>query len=208
MEKLDYKKTFPLLYLPKTQAALVEVPSMNFFTVDGKGAPEAAAYQEAVEILYALAYTVKMSKMSGQAPADYLEYVVPPLEGLWWGENDGFDIDRRDTWQWRALIRQPEFVDQAALTWAVAQCQKKKPQLAVDKAKLQTWTEGLCVQMLHIGPYAEEGRSIEQLHAYIAKNGLQLDFSGERKHHEIYLSDPRKTKPEQLKTVLRLPVRR
>ena len=134
--------------------------------------------------------------------------MVPPLEGLWYGSEEGFDLERRDEWRWISMIRQPEFVTPDVFAWAAGECRRKKPDVDVSRARLETFREGLCVQMMHIGPYAKEAETIGTLHRYIEENGLK-DMTGmERKHHEIYLGDPRRTAPERLKTVLRLPVER
>ncbi|WP_066685324.1 GyrI-like domain-containing protein [Christensenella intestinihominis] len=207
-DKLDYKKEYKDLYLPKAKPMLVDVPPINFIMVDGKGAPGGAEYQGAVGALYALTFTIKMSKMGGMQPEGYFEYVVPPLEGLWYGSEEGFDLERRDEWRWISMIRQPEFVTPDVFGWAVEECRRKKPDVDVSKARLETFREGLCVQMMHIGPYSGEAETIKKLHRYIGENGLENMTGNERKHHEIYLGDPRRTAPERLRTVLRLPVER
>lgn len=206
-EKLDYKKQYKDLYMPGKKPMAVDVPDMTFMMVDGAGDPNGEVYQKAVSALYALTFTIKMSKMGGGAPAGYFEYVVPPLEGLWWSEGP-FDFDQRGAWRWTSMIRQPEFVTQEVFDWAVAQCKQKKPDIDVSAARLESFTEGLCVQVMHIGPYADEPASVELMHAYMEQNGLRDDTGLERKHHEIYLGDPRKTAPEKLRTVLRHPVAR
>lgn len=206
MEKLDFKKEYPDLYLPKAEPMLIDVPEMTFIMVDGKGDPGGAEYIASVQALYALAYTIKMSKMN-TPPQGYVEYVVPPLEGLWWGAH-GFDIHDRDSWLWTSMIRQPGFVTPEVFNWAVEECRKKKPEVDVSKARLQPFTEGLCVQVMHTGPYSGEPATVEKMKHFMAVHGLKDMVGDVRKHHEIYLSDPRKTAPEKLKTVLRLPVER
>lgn len=206
--KVDFKKEYKDLYLPKQKPMLIDVPEMCFITVDGFGSPQSHIYQEAIKTLYALTFTIKMSKMSGSQPEGYFEYVVPPLEGLWWVENGAFDVNRKDDWLWTSLIRQPEFVTPDVFEWAIRECEKKKPDVDVSKAKLLNFTEGLCVQIMHIGPYSEEPASIARLHEFIESNDLVEETGNIRKHHEIYLGDPRKQAPEKLRTVLRLPVRR
>lgn len=203
MPKVDYRKDYKDLYLPKAGPAIIDVPAMVYIMVNGKGDPQEKEYQDAVSLLYALAYTIKMK---GKEIAGYFEYTVFPLEGLWWCEGGVFAIDQRHNWRWIAMIRQPEFVTPAVFQWAVAMAQKKKPELDVTKARLEVFNEGLCVQMLHRGPYADEPVTIEKMRAFMAQNGLADRTGPERKHHEIYLSDPNKTKPEKLHTVLRLPV--
>lgn len=206
--KLDYKKQYKDLYMPKNKPSLVEVPPMNFIMVDGKGDPNSEEYQKSVSVLYALTFTIKMSKMGGMKPEGYFEYVVPPLEGLWWCSNGKFDFEKRDNWIWTSMIRQPEFVTEEVFKWAVNECKKKKLGVDVSKARFESFTEGLCVQIMHIGPYADEPASTEKINDFINENGF-IDVTGnKRKHHEIYLSDPRKTAAERLKTVLRHPVER
>lgn len=209
LPKIDYKKEYKDLYLPKQKPVLIDVPEISFITVDGKGAPQSAEYQNAMQILYGLSFTIKMSKMSGNQPKDYFEYVVPPLEGLWWMNNQPFDLNRRDEWRWTSMIRQPEFVTPEVFEWAVSEIKIKKPEIAhIEKASFVTFTEGLCVQIMHIGPYSEEGASFEKIDRFIEENNLAEDMNMNRKHHEIYLGDPRKTSPEKLRTVLRIPVRK
>ncbi len=207
-KKVDFKKDYKDLYLPKTRPMLIDVPPMNFIMMDGAGDPNHEEYQQAVGALYALTFTIKMSKMSGnQPPGDY-EYVVPPLEGLWWISGGAFSLNERNNWLWTSMIRQPEFINPAVFAWALKECRRKKPELDLSKARFGTFAEGLCVQIMHIGPYSDEPRSIAMLKTFIELNGLVDQTGSERKHHEIYLSDPRKTAPEKLKTVLRLPVAR
>lgn len=202
MEKFDFKKEYKDLYLPKNSPALIDVPKMRFIMVDGKGDPNDVQYQEAVPILYALSYTIKMSKTH---PDGFFEYVVPPLEGLWWTDGP-FENASRNDWLWTAMIRQPDFVTQDVFEAAVEISKKKKPEIDVSKARLEDFTEGHCVQMMHIGAYSEEPANVKKMQEYIAAKNLR-DATGKiRKHHEIYLSDPRKTALEKLKTVLRHPV--
>lgn len=204
-KKIDYKKDYQDLYLPKTKPMLIDVPPMNFIMIDGAGDPNHEEYQQAVGVLYALTFTIKMSKMSGNQPPGYYEYVVPPLEGLWWISSGAFSFAERGHWLWTSMIRQPEFVT-PTFSWAIEECHRKKPELDLTKARFETFTEGLCVQIMHIGPYSDEPRTISQLEEFIKTNHLINQTGSKRKHHEIYLSDPRKTAPEKLKTVLRLPV--
>ncbi len=209
MDKIDYKKTEKHLYMPKAPA-IVRVPEMTFFAVDGAGDPNTSPdYAQAMEILYGLSFTVKMSKMGGEEPAGYFEYVVPPLEGLWWTEDPGFDgrppADKSD-FRWTSLIRQPDFVDEAIFDWAVERLAGKKPELPLSKARFLRWEEGLCSHVLHVGPYDSEPATIDRLRAFTEEQGCRPDFSDTRRHHEIYLGDPRRTAPERLKTVIRQPV--
>lgn len=211
MDKIDYKKTEKELYLPK-KPAIVDVPEMVFFAVDGRGDPNTSPdYQEALELLYGLSFTVKMSKMSGEEPEGYFAYVVPPLEGLWWTGEPGFNgqtVGNKENFQWTSLIRQPEFVTEEVFAWASQALAKKKPELNVSKARYLRWKEGLCAHILHVGPYDAEPATIDKLDAFTEEQGYTVDFSGERRHHEIYLSDPRRTAPEKLRTVIRHPVRK
>lgn len=211
MDKIDYKKTEKHLYLPKSPA-IVQVPEMVFFAVDGQGDPNTSpAYAQAMEILYGLSFTVKMSKMGGEEPEGYFDYVVPPLEGLWWTDEPGFDgkppADKND-FRWTNLIRQPDFVNEEVFAWAAERLAKKKPDLDLTKARFLRWEEGLCAHLLHIGPYDAEPASIDRLTEFLREQGCVPDFTDARRHHEIYLGDPRRTAPEKLKTVIRHPVNR
>jgi hypothetical protein len=192
--------------MPKNKPMLIDVPSMNFIMVDGKGDPQGAEYQNAVSALYALTFTIEMSKMSEKQPEGYFEYVVPPLEGLWWYTGGRFDFNERNIWRWPSMIRQPEFVTSGVFDWAVDECKKNKPDIDLSIARFETFTEGKCVQMMHIGPYSEEPTSMELMQKYMEENKLKDMTGNERKHHEIYLSDPRRADPKKLKTVLRHPV--
>lgn len=205
--KVDFKKRDKELYLPKTELVLVEVPPMLFLMVDGKGDPNGEAYQLAVQKLYALSYGIKMSKMGDDKPDGYYDFVVPPLEGLWDSINVGYDPNR-DNWLWTSMIRQPEFVTEDFLNRVKERTVKKNPGLDLSDVRLAVFEEGLCVQILHIGPYQTEPESVAKMKAFLKANGLTEIFDDTRKHHEIYLSDPRKTGPEKMKTVLRHPVRR
>ncbi|MDE7302052.1 MAG: GyrI-like domain-containing protein [Oscillospiraceae bacterium] len=210
MEKLDYKKEYKDLYQPAAKPSLIDVPEMRFFAVDGAGDPNTSpAYKEAMEILYGLSFTVKMSKMNGTQPEGYFEYVVPPLEGLWFADGvsfDGLNVSDKNMFKWVSMIRQPEFVTEEVFGWAKDILAKKKPQLDLSKARFMTFTEGLCVQIMHKGSYDSEPESIMKMKRFAGENGLTEDFSVERLHHEIYLSDPRKCAPERLRTVIRHPV--
>ncbi len=218
VQKLDYKQAYKELYQPAREPGLVTVPEILFLAVDGRGDPnqEGGAYQQALEALYALTFTVKMSKMGGRAPEGYFEYTVPPLEGLWWLADDadrGF-FANKERYFWTSMIRQPEFVTEDVLCWAKEEVQKKKPHLDISKARLLSFAEGLCVQVLHLGPYDAEPETLARMNAYVKENGLENDIGAplpggmRRRHHEIYLGDPRKSSPEKLKTVLRHPVKR
>lgn len=212
MNKLDYKKEYKDLYQPASKPSLIDVPEMLFIAVDGAGDPNTcAAYKEAMELLYGLSFTIKMSKMNGTQPEGYFEYVVPPLEGLWSAEDvafDGLNVTDKSKFVWTSMIRQPEFVTEAVFAAAQTALQKKKPQIAVNKARLVKITEGLCVQIMHKGSYDSEPDSILKMKRFAEENGYTEDFSDGRLHHEIYLSDPRKCAPERLRTVIRHPVRK
>lgn len=212
MDKLDYKKQFKELYQPPAKPVLIEVPEMIFISVSGSGDPNTCSeYKEALEILYGLSYAIKMSKMNGTQPDGYFEYVVPPLEGLWYADGvsfDGVNVTDKNEFRWISMIRQPEFVTDEVFDAAKTALQKKKPQLDISKAKLMKYDEGLCVQIMHKGAYDDEPASIMQMKQFVAENGYAEDFSDGRYHHEIYLSDPRKTAPEKLKTVIRHPIRK
>lgn len=210
MEKLDYKKEYKDLYQPKAKPSLIDVPEMIFIAVDGKGNPNTCPeYKEAMEILYGLSFSIKMSKMNGSQPEGYFEYVVPPLEGLWYVDDekfDGMNITDKDKFRWISMIRQPEFVTEQVFETAKTVLQKKKPHLDLTKARLMKMTEGLCVQIMHKGAYDDEPESIEKMKKFALENGYREDFPEGRFHHEIYLSDPRKCVPERLRTVIRHPV--
>ena len=209
----DYKKEYKDLYLPKTKPGVTQVPEMLFIMVSGAGDPNTSgSYKNALEILYGLSYAIKMSKMRAAQPKGYFDYVVPPLEGLWWigsGDNDYFDgktIPDKDKLCWTSMIRQPEFVTQEVFEEAKRALAKKKPNLDLSLAHLAAWREGLCAQIMHIGGYDDEPATIRILVRFIIENGFTNDISESRKHHEIYFSDPRKTAPEKLKPVIRHPI--
>ena len=205
----DYKKEYKEYYQPPKKPSIVTVPPMNFVAVRGKGDPNdpAGEYQQALELLYGLAYTIKMSYKGSHQMAGFFEYVVPPLEGLWWqADVDGVDYAHNETFEWWAMLRLPEFVTQEEFDWAVREATAKKKK---DFSKVQffAYNEGLCVQCMHVGSYDAEPETLRQMDEYAAAQGYAVDFSKERFHHEIYLGDPRKTAPEKLKTVLRHPIR-
>jgi len=214
-EQLDYKKLYKDLYLPKTAPMIIDVPAMTFIMVDGKGNPndESGEYAKAVELLYGLSYTIKMCNKGGKAPPDYFDYVVPPLEGLWWTELDRpFDTGQKEKLIWTAMIRQPEFATEDVFKWAVDELRKKKPQLDTSKARLAAFTEGLCIQMMHLGSYDTEAATVKAIEDFAVSKGYINAISDVlpdgfiRRHHEIYLSDQRKVAPEKMKTVVRHPI--
>jgi hypothetical protein len=202
---IDYKKIEKELYQPKTTPSIIDVPEMTYIAVDGKGNPNTSeAYKTAIEILYGLTYSIKMSKMSGSIPAGYFEYVVPPLEGLWWS----VDSSDKDNFCWTAMIRQPEFVTPEIFDAAKVTLAKKKAGLDLSKARLEKITEGLCVQAMHIGSYDNEPATIATMEQYAVEKGYIIDINDTRRHHEIYLSDPRKVAIDKLKTVIRYPIKK
>lgn len=206
----DFKKEYKQFYMPKNKPEIIAVPAANYIAVRGKGDPNAAggAYQQAISILYAVAYTLKMSYKTAYKIEGFFEYVVPPLEGFWWQENtDGVDHTDKSAFHWISVIRLPDFVKEADFHWAVETATKKK-KLDCSSAEFLTVEEGLCVQMMHLGPFDEEPATIAQMDAYLEQNGYANDFSESRFHHEIYLSDPRKVSPEKWKTVIRHPIRK
>ena len=202
MTKIDFKKELKHLYRPSKKAfEIVHVPEMAFLTMDGQGDPNVEpAYEEIVGTLYSVAYTIKFaSKAIGK------DYVVPPLEGLWWTEDmDAFSMDDKGAWQWTMMVMQPDWITEEMVEEARDEVAEKKKELSrLPDLRFETYHEGLSVQIMHVGPYDAEGPTIERMHAFIADNG----YEPAGKHHEIYLSDPRRTKPDNLKTVLRQPVR-
>jgi len=206
----DYKKEYKDLYLPKTKPMIVEIPEMNFVAVEGKGDPndKNGEYPKAMQILYSIQFTIKMSKMGNNKLNGYFDYVVPPLEGLWWFDNkEKIPPKNKSTYNWISLIRLPEFVDKNIFKWACDEVLKKKD-IQTKNAKFLKVKEGLCVQCMHIGSYDEEPKTLKLIEGFIEENNLMNDINDKRKHHEIYLSDPRKTKVEKLKTVLRIPVKK
>lgn len=210
MDKLDYKKEYKDLYLPKTKPMLIDVPNMKFIMVRGKGNPnsEKGEYQEAMSILYGLSFTIKMSKMGNNKIDGYFEYVVPPLEGFWWQENmHGVNYADKDSFNWISVIRLPDFVNQKDFEWAVETATKKK-KIDCSSAEFVTIDEELCVQIMHLGAFDDEPATVALMDAYLEQNGYVNDMNMERLHHEIYLSDARKVAPEKWKTVIRHPIKK
>jgi hypothetical protein len=202
MAKVDFKKTLKELYSAKGKPKLVDVDAMKYIQVDGVGDPNTSpAFQESMECLYGIAYTLKFDMKKNQ-PDGYFEFVVPPLEGLWWMDPGPFDPNRKDKWQWTMMVMQPDFVTAELIDSAKKLLTAKKPDLDLGKVRYDTIDEGLSAQILHIGPYAEEGPTIEKLHGYVEAEGYRL----RGKHREIYMSDPRRVAPEKLKTIIRHPV--
>ena len=206
----DYKKEYKAFYLPPKTPGLVTVPAMNFLAVWGQGDPnqEGGAYKQALGLLYGVAYTLKMSQRSGHTLEGWFDYVVPPLEGLWWQEGTlGVDYTRKADFQWISLIRLPEFVTREAFDWAVREAAQKKGQ-DFSPVEFFSWEEGLCVQCMHLGPYDDEPATVRAMEEYARAQGYAPDFGPGRFHHEIYRGDARRCTPERLKTVIRPPVRK
>lgn len=205
----DYKKEYKEFYMPKNKPSIVNVPSMNYIAVRGSGNPnvEGSEYKQSIGLLYAITFTIKMSKMGEHHIEGYFDYVVPPLEGFWWQDNvKGIDYSRKEDFHFISVIRLPDFVTREDFEWAVAEATRKK-KTDFSKVEFMTYEEGLCVQIMHIGPYDDEPASVELMHKFAQENGYESDISDTRLHHEIYLSDARKVAPERLKTVIRHPVR-
>ena len=204
----DFKKEYREFYLPKAKPEIVTMPKANYIAMRGVGDPneEDGAYKAAVGVLYAVAYTIKMSKMGDYRIEGYYDFVVPPLEGFWWQDGiDGVDYTNKALFHWISVIRLPEFVTKTDFDWAVAEATRKK-KLDCSKAEFLTLEEGLCVQILHLGPFDDEPATVALMDEFLAANGYENDFSETRRHHEIYLSDARKVAPEKWKTVIRHPV--
>ena len=206
----DFKKEYRAFYLPPKTPGIVTLPAMNFLAVRGQGDPneEEGAYKQALGMLYAVAFTIKMSKLGKHKLEGYFDYVVPPLEGLWWQEGvNGVDYVRKKDFQWISLIRLPEFVTKEVFDWAIREATEKKQQ-DFSPVEFFSWEEGLCVQCMHIGPYDDEPATVAAMEEYAKDLGYEANFGENRFHHEIYLSDARRCKPERLKTVIRHPIKR
>ena len=206
----DFKKEYKEFYLPPERPEIVTVPRASYIAVRGSGDPNApdGEYQRAIGVLYAVAYTLKMSYKTDHRIEGFFEYLVPPLEGFWWQEGmSGMDYKNKAALQWISVIRLPDFVTKADFDWAVETASRKK-KLDCSKAEFLTVEEGLCVQIMHVGPFDDEPRSVALMDAYLRENGYENDLSAERLHHEIYLSDARKAALEKWRTVIRHPIRR
>lgn len=205
----DYKKEYKEFYMPKNKPEIVDIPEMNFIAVRGIGDPneEGGAYKEAIGLLYAIAFTIKMSKKGSHQIEGYFDYVVPPLEGFWWQEGvTGMDYTRKDDFHWISVIRLPDFVTEQDFAWAVEEATQKK-KTDFSKVEFLTITEGKCVQCMHIGPFDREPETVALMDQFLQENGYENDFSENRLHHEIYLSDARRVLPEKWRTVIRHPIR-
>ena len=206
----DFKKEYKEFYMPKDKPQIVDVPVANYIAVRGKGDPneEGGAYQQSISILYAVAYTLQMSYKTDYRIEGFYDYVVPPLEGFWRQEgSDGIDYAHKEKFNWISVIRLPDFITEKDFGWAVKTAEKKK-KIDCSKAEFLTVDEGLCVQCMHNGPYDDEPATVALMHDYLKSQGYIPDITDKRLHHEIYLSDARKTAPEKLKTVIRHPVRK
>lgn len=206
----DFKKEYKEFYMPKNRPEIVTIPKMNYIAVRGEGDPNEAdgAYKKAVGVLYSVAYTIKMSYKGSHKIDGFFEYVVPPLEGFWrQGNNSDIDFSDKGKFSWISVIRLPDFVTEEDLKWAVEEASKKK-KLDCSSAEFLTVDEGLCVQMMHIGAYDDEPRSVALMDDHIKENGYENDLTEVRLHHEIYISDPNKTIPEKRKTVIRHPIKK
>lgn len=204
----DFKKEFKEFYMPPRKPSIVNIPKMNYVAVRGGGNPNAenSEYKNSIGLLYSVAFTIKMSYKGAHKIDGYFEYVMPPLEGLWWQEgSDLFDNANKDGLNFISLIRLPDFVTKNDFDWAVQEATKKKKQ-DFSKVEFFTYEEGECVQCMHIGPYDDEPKTIALMHEYIAANGYELDINESRRHHEIYLSNPCKCAAEKLKTIVRHPI--
>lgn len=206
----DYKKEYKEFYMPANKPSIVTVPKMNYIAVRGKGNPndESGEYKDSIGLLYAIAFTIKMSYKGSHKIDGYFEYVVPPLEGFWWQEgSDTIDYANKNGFNFISLIRLPDFVTKADFDWAVREATNKK-KADFSKVEFLTYDEGVCVQCMHVGSYDDEPKTVALMHEYMAANGYALDISESRYHHEIYLSDPRKCAGEKLKTVVRHPIKK
>ena len=207
----DYKKEYKEFYMPKNKPSIVEIPKMNYIAVRGKGNPndENSEYEDSIGLLYAIAFTIKMSYKGTYKIDGYFEYVVPPLEGFWWQEGNKSSIDykSKDKFNFISIIRLPDFVTKEDFDWAIEEATKKKKQ-DFSKVEFLTYNEGICVQCMHIGSYDDEPKTISLMHEYMIENGYELDITDTRFHHEIYLSDPRRCDVNKLKTVIRHPIRK
>ena len=206
----DFKKEYKEYYRPKNKPEIINIPQFNFIAIRGKGNPneENGMYQQAIHILYAVAYTLKMSYKTEYKIKGFYEYVVPPLEGFWWQDNvEGVDYTDKAAFNWISVIRLPDFITKKNFDWAVETASKKK-KIDCTCAEFLSIDEGLCVQIMHIGAFDNEPETVAVMDKYLEDNGYVNDFTDERHHHEIYLSDPRKTAPEKCKTVIRHPIKK
>ena len=204
----DFKKEYKEFYIPPVTPTLVDVPPANYIAVSGTGNPndEGSEYKDSIGLLYGIAFTIKMSKKGGRQIEGYFDYVVPPLEGLWWSENGEVNYAHKEAFHFISMIRLPEFVTRADFDWAVAEATRKK-KTDFSKVEFFHYEEGRCVQCMHIGPFDSEPITIGKMKAFAEQQGLSIAIDDVRRHHEIYLSDTRKTATDKLKTVIRYPVK-
>lgn len=205
----DYKKEYKEFYQPGGISSIINMPTMNYLAVRGKGDPnsEDGEYKKSIGLLYAIAFTIKMSKKGDHRIEGYFDYVVPPLEGFWWQDGSGeMDYSRKDDLNFISVIRLPDFVTMGDFNWAIAEATKKKQQ-DFSKVEFLTYDEGLCVQCMHIGSYDDEPQTVVKMHQYLISQGYELDIQNPRYHHEIYLSDPRRCDVSKLRTVIRHPIK-
>ena len=206
----DFKKEYKEFYMAKNKPQIVDVPRANYIAVRGKGDPneENGAYQKAISVLYAVAYTLKMSYKTDYRIDGFFEYVVPPLEGFWWQDNiDGVNYSDKSSFNWISVIRLPDFVTKKDFKWAAETAEKKK-KLDCSSAEFLTVDEGLCVQIMHIGAFDDEPTTVAIMDRFLEDNSYENDMNDKRFHHEIYMSDARKVAPEKWKTVIRHPIRK
>lgn len=206
----DFKKEYKKFYMPKSKPEIIDVPPMQYIAVRGSGDPndEGGAYQQAIAVLYAVAYTIRMSYKGGRKIEGFFNYVVPPLEGFWWQDGiKGVDYADKASFQWISLIRLPDFVSEDDFAWAVDEASRKK-KIDCSSAEFLLVQEGLCVQMMHIGPFDTEPETVAKMDEYLAQEGYTKDINDTRMHHEIYLSDARKVEPAKWRTVIRHPIKK
>lgn len=211
IKKFDYKREFKEFYLPKNRPTIIEIPKMNYLAVRGSGDPnrEDGEYKKSIELLYSVIFTIKMSYRGGHGIPGFFDFVVPPLEGFWWqkdSRNGNFDYSRKEDMNFISVIRLPDFVTRAEFDWAIAEATVKKTR-DFSRVEFLEYDEGLSVQCMHIGAYDNEPATISLMHQYMSDNNYELDIQNPRYHHEIYLSDPRRTSPDKLRTVLRHPIK-
>lgn len=205
----DFKKEYKELYAPKKGPGIIEVPPVTYVAVRGSGDPneEGGAYQQAIAVLYAISYTIKMSKKGSRQIEGYTDFVVPPLEGFWWQDAaEGIDYAHKEAFNWIAVIRLPDFVTREVFGWVVEEAAAKK-KIDCSIAEYLRVREGLCVQCLHVGSYDDEPATVEAMDAFAREQGYEIDLSEERRHHEVYLSDARKVAADKLKTIVRHPIK-
>jgi len=206
----DYKKEYKDIYSPSTNPTIITIPSINYLAIRGKGNPneEHSEYKKTLELLYTIAYTIKMSYKTDYKIEGFFEYVVPPLEGFWWQNGrSNIDYNHKDEFNFISVIRLPNFVSKKDFDWAVKEATKKK-KIDFSKMEFMTYDEGLCIQCMHLGAYDDEPETIKKMHEYMIANGYELDISNSRMHHEVYLSDPRKSEVSKWKTIIRHPIRK